>query len=112
MSKKEYFLYTTIIAIVIWVGIIFIPISNSSLDKLYDKKIDSLNTLINNNNIKIKEQEKKDSIFQLYINKTDSQFVEQQNKINRLNKYYVEKIKAVDNASTMELYKSITDRYK
>ena len=112
MTKREYFIYTAVIAIVIWVGIFFISTSQSSVDNLYDKKIDSLKTLINVNNAKISMQESKIVMFETYIIKVDSQFTIQQNKIDKLKKYYDIKIKAVDNASTIELYNSITDRYK
>ena len=98
--------------IVLWVGIFFISTFNRPNVESYDKKLDSLETVININMIKIKDQEQKDIKFEQYISKIDSQFVVQQNKIDKLKKYYDIKIKAVDNASSSELYNSITDRYK
>lgn len=111
MTKREYFIYTAVIAIVIWVGIFFISTSQSSIDNSYDKKIDSLKTLINVNNAKINMQESKNVMFENYINKIDSQFTVQQNKIDKLKKYYDIKIKAVDGMSNDSIYKSITNRY-
>lgn len=113
MDKNQIIKYIAILIIGILAGIYVISAFNSPVDMSpYDNKIKSLRTLIDSNNVKIDKQDKKIGYFEIYISKTDSQFVEQQNKINRLKRHYDEKIKAVDNASTTELYKSITDRYK
>ena len=53
MTKKQYFIYTAIAIIVTWLGIIFIPTLSSPDMGDYDKKLDSLQTVIDNNNIKI-----------------------------------------------------------
>lgn len=112
MTKKQYLIYTAIAIIVLWVGIFFISTFNRPNIESYDKKLDSLTTVINNAKNKIELQEQKDIQFEKHISKIDSQFVIQQDKINKLKKYYDIKIKAVDNASSIELYNSITDRYK
>jgi hypothetical protein len=110
MTKKEYFIYTAII-IAIAVGIFYISTPSSHNMDLYDKKMDSLQTVINNNNIRIKQQEQKDSIFNIHITKIDSQNTVYGTKINKLIKYANQKIKAVDNMSNDSIFKSLTNRY-
>lgn len=112
MTKKQYFIYTAIAIIVTWLGIIFIPTLSSPDMGDYDKKLDSLQTVIDNNNIKIHKQEQKDSIFETYIHKIDSQSIVFESKLKKLNKNKDAKIKAVDTLSNDSLYKSITNRYK
>jgi len=111
MTKKEYFLYTAII-IAIVVGIFYISTPSSPNMGLYNKKLDSLQTIVNVNNVKLKQQEQKDSIFNIYITKIDSQNIVFESKLKKLNKNKDAKIKAVDAMSNDSLYKSITNRYK
>ena len=110
--NQEWIKYIAILVIGITAGVVITSAFKSSPDmSAYDSKMELLEKRIDSNKVVIKNQDLKIVNFEKYVVKTDSQFVEQQNKINRLKRYYDEKIKAVDNASTAELNKSITDRY-
>jgi hypothetical protein len=113
MTKKEIIYCVIALVIGIVAGIYVISAIRPPVDMTpYDQHVKSLETLIDTNNAKYNRLEGKVTYWEDHAKKQDSIIDKQQNKIERLNKDVTKKIKAVDNMSATDLYKSISDRYK
>lgn len=112
MSKQQIIKYIVILVFGLLAGIYIISAFKSGPDMiLYERKLDSLTTLVNNNRKQIQMLDISISQFNIKVNKLDSQNVVYETKINKLTKYANQKIKAVDSFSNDSLFKSLSNRY-
>lgn len=113
MTKKEVIYCVIALVIGIVAGIYVISATYPPVDITpYNQHVKSLETLIDTNNAKYNRLEGKVTYLEDHAKKQDTIIDKQQSKIERLNKDVIKKIKAVDNMPAIELYNSITDRYK
>lgn len=90
-------------------------ISNSKLDqenKQYQHEIDSLSKVISNNATLIQESIKRSESFNDSIIALNVKIAEADKKIATIKKDYNEKIKSINNFSSNDIERFITDRYK
>ncbi len=113
MIKKQIIYYVIALVIGAVAGIYVISAIRPPIDIApYDHEVKTLKTLIDTNNAIIKRLDGKVLYWENHSKAQDTIINTQQSKIERLKKNENEKIKAVDNMSSNELYKSITNRYK
>jgi len=113
ITKKEVIYCVIALVIGVVAGIYVISAIRPPVDMgPYDQHVKSLETLIDTNNARYNRLNNKVTYWENHALKQDTIIDKQQNKIERLNKDVNRKIKAVDNMPAIELFNSITDRYK
>jgi len=113
MTRNQIISYIITLVIGVVVGICVISATQTQFDTApYEHEIKTLKTLIDTNNAHINQLNIKATFWETQAKKQDSIIDTQQTKIEKLNKDAKEKINAVDRMSSIELYNSITNRYK
>lgn len=113
MTKKQIFIGIIILVVGISAGIFGILAFRPPVDITpYEHEVKLLKTLIDTNNARDLRLNNKVIYWEAHSKNQDTIIDTQQTKIERLTKDETKKIKAVDNMSSNDLSKSISDRYK